>query len=371
MIQVIQSQSEKPDVKIKVIAAFTVIYFVWGSTYLGIRYAIDTIPPFLMAGTRFIIAGLLFYGWCHLRGQTRPGLPDWKKTAVMGILMVCCGNGLVTWAEQIIPSGFAALVVATVPIWMVIIDSALCARNRPDRLTLAGIGLGLAGVALLSGVDKEILVSPTDHGGSVFLGVSVLLFASISWASGSLYARKTSITTSLPYMIGMQTIVGGIVLIILGISQGEWARFSLDEISFLSISALFYLITFGTILAYSAYVWLLKVSTPAKVGTYAYFNPLIAIFLGATLANEPVTVQMLIGTGCIIVSLLMINQPKFKKIRSGSLIRWIFPFQISRKTNGKGEKNKLCQRQIIADTRKDSTPPPPTRISTAGKKTVP
>jgi drug/metabolite transporter (DMT)-like permease len=325
MIRLRQDPEEKHGFKLKVISSFAVIYFVWGSTYLGIRLAIDTIPPFTMAGARFIIAGILFYSWCALRGKKRPGFDDWKRAAVMGILMVCFGNGLVTWSEQIIPSGFAALIVATVPIWMVIIDSALCARNRPDKLTIAGIGLGLGGVALLSGVDKDILVSPTGHGGSVILGLSVLTIASISWAAGSVYARRIDTTTSLPYMIGMQTTVGGLALVLMGISQGEWARFSLEKISFVSLSALFYLIAFGTILAYTAYVWLLKVSTPAKVGTYAYFNPLVAMFLGATLVDEPVTPLMLVGTGCILLSLLLINQPKFLVRRPSVCIRPVPP----------------------------------------------
>ncbi len=336
MIRQHQDPEEKQGFRLKVIASFAVIYFVWGSTYLGIRLAIDTIPPFTMAGARFIIAGVLFFGWCTLRGKRRPRLNDWKKAAVMGILMVCCGNGLVTWAEQIIPSGFTALIVATVPIWMVIIDSALSTQNRPDKLTLAGIGLGLGGVALLSGVDNDILVSPTDHGGSVILGLSVLTIASISWAAGSVYARRTSTTTSLSYMIAMQTIVGGMALVLAGLSQGEWARFSLERISIVSISALFYLIAFGTILAYSAYVWLLKVSTPAKVGTYAYFNPLVAMFLGAALVDEPVTTLMLIGAGCILLSLLLINQPKFIKGRPSAGIQPLSPHT----TEGAGLESK-------------------------------
>jgi drug/metabolite transporter (DMT)-like permease len=336
----VRQDQEKQGFNLKVLASFAVIYIVWGSTYLGIRLAIDTIPPFFMAGARFIIAGILFCGWCALRGKKRPGLSDWKKAAIMGILMVCFGNGLVTWAEQIIPSGFAALIVATVPIWMVIIDSALCARNRPDKLTMAGIGLGLGGVALLSGVDKDILVSPTGHGGSVILGLSVLTIASVSWAAGSVYARRTSTTTSLPYMIGMQTIVGGLALVLMGISQGEWSRLSLERISFVSLSALFYLIAFGTILAYSAYVWLLKVSTPAKVGTYAYFNPLVAIFLGAALVDEPITTLMLVGTGCILLSLLLINQPKFLKGRPSVFIRPIPPSTTDRP--GLESKPTIC-----------------------------
>jgi len=315
----------KDNSVIKIIAAFSVIYFVWGSTYLAIRLAIETIPPFVMAGIRFTIAGLLFYGWCYLRNESKPNLADWKRAAISGILMVVCGNGMVTWSEQLISSGFASLIVATVPIWMVVLDWAQSGSNRPNRATIAGIVLGLIGVSMLSGVDREILIDQARHGGSVILGVSVLTFAAISWAAGSLYSRKVKSSVSLQFSIGMQTIVGGLVLVVIGFLQGEWTRISFDEISLLSISSLGFLIIFGTLLAYSAYFWLLQVSTPAKVGTYAYFNPLVALFLGAIFVDEPVTAHMLIGTVFILVSLVMVNQPKFLRKLPGAPIQQMTP----------------------------------------------
>jgi drug/metabolite transporter (DMT)-like permease len=318
---------------IKIIAAFSVIYFVWGSTYLAIRLAIDTIPPFVMAGIRFTVAGLIFYGWCYLRNESKPILADWRRAAISGILMVVCGNGMVTWSEQLISSGFASLIVATVPIWMVILDWVQSGSNRPNRTTIAGIVLGFIGVSMLSGVDKAILIDQTRHGGSVILGVSVLTFAAISWAAGSLYSRKVKSSVSLQFSIGMQTIIGGLVLVVIGSLQGEWRRISFDEVSLLSISSLGFLILFGTLLAYSAYFWLLQVSTPAKVGTYAYFNPLVALFLGAIFVDEPVTTHMLIGTVFILVSLVMVNQPKFLRKLTGTSIQQMTP--LSGAKNGK------------------------------------
>lgn len=301
------SRNETP--RIKIIAAFGIIYFVWGTTYLAIRLAIDTIPPFLMAGIRFTIAGILLYGWCTLRYDKKPGLSDWGKAAIPGILMFVGGNGLLTWSETFIPSGLAALIIATVSIWMVILDWFFFSKKRPDKLTLSGIAVGLAGVGLLTGVGDEVLI----NGGSVILGIMVLTFASMSWAAGSLISRNLKSGTSLQFTISIQILTGGMALMVVGSLQGEWARVSVQAISFQSLLALSYLILLGTLLAYSAYLWLLRVSTPAKVSTYAFFNPLIAVFLGWILLNEPLTVETIIGAALILISLLFVNQLKFRK----------------------------------------------------------
>ena len=306
---ILSKQSEKDRTRIKIIAAFGIIYFVWGTTYLAIRLAIDTIPPFLMAGIRFTTAGILLYGWCYWRYDKKPDLADWGKAAVPGILMFVGGNGLLTWSETFIPSGLAALIIATVSIWMVVLDWFFFSKKRPDKLTLSGIAIGLAGVALLSGVGDEILI----NGGSIIVGILVLTFASMSWAAGSLISRNLKSTISLQFMISMQILVGGLALILVGSLQGEWTRVSLQTISFQSLLALSYLILLGTLLAYSAYLWLLRVSTPAKVSTYAFFNPLIAVFLGWILLDEPLTLETIIGALLILVSLLLVNQLKFQK----------------------------------------------------------
>jgi drug/metabolite transporter (DMT)-like permease len=303
---------KKDNHQLKKLVAFTIIYFVWGITYLAIRLAIDTIPPFLMAGMRFTIAGLLFYTWCYIRFDKKPGLKDWGNASIPGILMFVFGNGSLTWSEQFIPSGLAALIIATISIWMVLLDWLIYNGKRPDKLTLAGISLGIAGVALLSIVDDNILLDSYENNASVFGGISLLLFAAISWAAGSVYSRHVKFDVSLQFIISMQILVGGIVLILIGSFCGEWSEFSVQNISFLSYMALIYLIVFGSLLAYSAYIWLLRVSTPAKVGTYAFFNPLVAVFLGWLLLKEPVTLQTLLASGCILISILLVNRPKWR-----------------------------------------------------------
>ena len=305
----ITTQSANESQKIKIIAAFGIIYFVWGTTYLAIRLAINTIPPFLMAGIRFTLAGILLYGWSYLRFDKKPGLSDWGKAAIPGILMFVGGNGVLTWSETFIPSGLAALIIATVSIWMVVLDWLFFSRKRPDKLTLSGIAIGVAGVALLTGVGDEVLI----NGGSIIVGILVLTLASMSWAAGSLVSRNIKSTASLQFTISMQILIGGLALILIGSAKGEWPQVSLQTISLQSILALSYLILLGTLLAYSAYLWLLRVSTPAKVSTYAFFNPLIAVFLGWLLLDEPLTLETIVGAILILGSLFFVNQLRFKK----------------------------------------------------------
>lgn len=306
---ILSKQGGNDSKRIKIIAAFGIIYLVWGTTYLAIRLAIDTIPPFLMAGIRFTIAGILLFGWSYWRFDKKPRLFDWRRAAIPGILMFVGGNGLLTWSETFLPSGLAALIIATVSIWMVVLDWFFFSKKRPDKLTLSGIAIGLAGVALLAGLGDEVLI----NGGSVILGILVLTFASMLWAAGSLISRNLKSATSLQFTISMQILAGGLALMVVGSLQGEWTQVSLRAISLQSIFALGYLILLGTLLAYSAYLWLLRVSTPAKVSTYAFFNPLIAVFLGSILLDEPVTLETVIGALFILLSLLLVNQLKFRK----------------------------------------------------------
>jgi drug/metabolite transporter (DMT)-like permease len=241
----------KENQRLLKLLAFITIYFVWGITYLAIRLAIDTIPPFLMAGIRFTIAGVLFFVWCLWRFDKKPGLKDWGNAAIPGILMFVFGNGSLTWSEQFIPSGLAALIIATISIWMVLLDWLIYKGKRPDKFTVAAISLGIAGVALLSTVDDKILLDSHEDGASVFGGISLLVFAAISWAAGSVYSRHIKSDVSLQFMISMQILVGGVVLILIGSFRGEWLEFSISNISFLSHMAMIYLVVFGSLLAYS------------------------------------------------------------------------------------------------------------------------
>jgi drug/metabolite transporter (DMT)-like permease len=263
-----------------------------------------------MAGMRFTIPGLFFYIWCFLRYDKKPMLSDWRNAALPGILMFVGGNGALTLAEQFIPSGFASLIISTIPLWMVLLDWLFFAKNKPDTQTLLGIGLGIIGVALLARIDNTILIETAKEGTSVPLGVIMLIFASISWATGSLFSRNMKSDISLPFSISMKILSGGIVLLFIGLVKGEAKDLAFERISLLSLGSMIYLILMGTLLAYSAYIWLLRVSTPAKVSTYAFFNPMVALFLGWLLADEMITSQTIIGAVLILGSILLVLKPK-------------------------------------------------------------
>jgi drug/metabolite transporter (DMT)-like permease len=270
----------------RILIAFAAIYILWGSTYLAIRFAVETLPPFLMAGTRHLIAGLLLYAWNRLRGEARPKASDWRLAAVIGGLLLLGGNGLVSWAEQRVPSGLAALIVASVPLWMTVLE-ALQRRKAPRLAVVAGLVLGLASLAWL--------VAPGRFGGNGHvdaLGAGALLLASLSWATGSLYSRTVRFSASTFLAVAMEMIAGGLILWGAGLALGEGARLDLSGVSGRSLWALAYLVVLGSLAGFSAYMWLLKVTTPARVSTYAYVNPIVAVLLGWTFAGEMVTLRM-------------------------------------------------------------------------------
>lgn len=297
--------------RIKIFLSFLVIYFVWGSTYIAIRFSIETIPPYLMAGIRFVISGLLLFGWSYHKNRILPRVSEIRKSAVVGILLLVGGNGTLTWSEQYIPSGLAALILAMIPVWMVWLDSIFVTKKRPQTLIIVGILLGVVGVALLSGVDRSVLLEKAQPGSSVFFYAFMLVGAGLFWSSGSLYSRTIKSAASLLTLVSLQMLAGGVVLVSVGSLLGEWDRFSFHEISPLSFFSVLYLIMFGSILTYSAYNWLLRQTAPAKVGTYAFFNPLVAVFLGWLLVGEPVTLKMIIGAGAILTAVLLVNQSRW------------------------------------------------------------
>ena len=246
-----------------VLAAFAALYVIWGSTYLGIRFAIETIPPFTMAGARFLCAGALIFGWARARGAVPATLPQWQTAAVVGALLLLGGNGAVTWAEQRIPSGIAALLVASTPMWMVVLDALRPGGERPRPAVIAGLALGLVGTVLL--------VGPGDLGGAPVDVVGALAVAggAFCWAVGSVYQHGAPQADSTLLNVRMQMLAGGALLLLVGVALGE--RVDAGGVSTRSALALTYLVVVG----YSAYVWLLKVSTPARVSTYAYVNPVV------------------------------------------------------------------------------------------------
>ena len=291
----------------RLLAAFAAIYLIWGSTYLAIRFAIETMPPFLMAGTRFLIAGAILYAWALRRGVTPPTPIQWRAAAVIGGLLMLGGNGGVVWAEQRVPSSLAALMVATVPLWMALLNWAWQNGPRPEGRLGLGLGLGFAGILLLIGPSELMGSQRID-----LAGAAALLISTLSWATGSLYSRRAPLPTAPLLAPAMQMLGGGALMAIVSALLGEWSRVDWGAISLRSLLAYSYLIAFGSLIAFSAYVWLLRVTTPARVATYAYVNPLIAVILGWALGGEPLTPRTVLAAAVIIAAVVAITtyQPK-------------------------------------------------------------
>ena len=284
----------------KLVAAFAAVYVIWGSTYLAIRFALETLPPFLMAGARFLTAGAIVYGSMIARGAEHPTRINWRDGLIVGGFLLLGGNGGVVWSEQWVPSGIAALLVATLPIWMALFDWMKGTGRKPTRRAALGIALGLAGVA--------VLVGPQSLGtGGVPLGPAlVLVGASISWAWGSIYSRGAAQPSSPMMATAMQMMCGGALLLVAGTVAGEWGSLDLAGASTRSVLALLYLLFAGSIVGYSAYIWLLRHTSPANVATYAYVNPVVAVFLGWLLASEPITARVLAAAAIILVGVAVI-----------------------------------------------------------------
>lgn len=301
--------SDRPPSRLALGLAFAALYIVWGSTYLAIRFAIQTLPPFLMAGTRFLVAGSLLYAWHRARGIPKPTPRQWGGAAVAGGLMLFLGNGGLSWSEQYVPSGLASLIIATVPLWLVLLDWAERRGSRPSMREFLGIAIGLAGVALL--IEPRTVTESDPSAGALYLvGVIVLLLASGAWAAGSLFSRRGVLPRQPLYATAMMMMCGGTLLLGFSVLLREPARLSVNSVSLESTLALSYLIVFGSLIAFSAYTWLLRVARPALVGTYAYVNPVVAVLLGWWLADEPVTARTLAGMGVIVGSVILVRRAR-------------------------------------------------------------
>jgi drug/metabolite transporter (DMT)-like permease len=288
-----------------VLAAFATVYLVWGSTYLAIRIAIDTLPPFLMAGSRFLLAGGVLFLWLRLRGAAWPERIHWRNAAVSGVLLLVAGNGLVVWAEQTVPSGLTALLIGLAPAWFAIFEWLRPGGTAPQPRTVAGILVGFGGMALLVlGHGTPTLDRATTWHGALMLSV-----ATISWVSGSFFSKHQPHAAS-PWMnAAIQMIWGGIVLVLIASFTGEWTRVQWGRVSVQSWLALLYLIVFGSLIAFSAYVWLLKVSKPSHIATYAYVNPVIALFLGRIVLGETLSSRTLVAAAIILTGVVIITLP--------------------------------------------------------------
>jgi drug/metabolite transporter (DMT)-like permease len=292
-----------PPSRTQLVAAFAAVYLIWGSTYLAIRIAVETLPPFLLAGARFLIAGTVLYGWMRLRGAERPTRRHWLAALVVGALLLAGGNGMVVWAEQVLPSSVAALLISAVPIWMTLLDWLRPGGSRPTGATFVGLALGFVGVALLFGPDA---LSGKLGGASLF-SMGVLLLAGISWAAGSLYSRGAPMPRVPLLGTGMEMIAGGVLLLVLGVVVGEPARLHPQAVALASVMALVYLIIFGSLVGFSAYIWLLRNTTTARASTYAYVNPVVAVFLGWAFLHESLSPRTLLAAAVIIGGVVVIT----------------------------------------------------------------
>ena len=284
-------------------SALIAIYIVWGSTYLAIRFAVETMPPFLTAGFRFLIAGGLLYIFRRLRGDKAPLRLEWRSAAIVGLFLLVGGNGGVMWAEQRVASGIAALLIGSVPLWIALLDSLRPGGRRPDRWVIAGVLAGFAGIIILIGPAQLIgIQGEVDPVGAV-----VLLLAALSWAAGSLYNRGAKLPDSPLLGTGMEMLVGSLGLFILGTATGEWSQMELTSFSTRSLLGFAYLVVFGSLVGFASYVWLLRVAPTMLVSTYAYVNPLVAILLGSLLAGEALTPRIGLAVMFILGSVVLIT----------------------------------------------------------------
>jgi drug/metabolite transporter (DMT)-like permease len=299
--------------RVRIWLAMLAVYFFWGSTYLAIRYAVGTIPPFLMAASRYCIAGLILFSWMRIKGAPLPKLSQWRVTVIMGLFLLLSGNGLLVWAEQRVISSVAALMLGSVPLWIVLVDNLRPGGKRSGWQVIAGVVVGFVGIV--------ILINPFGGAGSSkeidFIGAAALMVASLSWAIGSIYGREHHAEMpSEPLMASsMEMLGGGVGLLLAGTFTGEWSRLNLDTITTSSLLGLGYLILFGSLIGFAAYTWLLGVAPTPLVSTYAYVNPLVAILLGSLIAREPITPRILLSAVVIVGAVVLINTEQLIKAR--------------------------------------------------------
>lgn len=301
--------------KTKVWLALLALYIVWGSTYLAIRFAVETIPPFMHAGLRFLISGAILYAWRRMAGDAPPTLSNWKSTAVVGTALLLGGNGLVAWAEQTVPSGIAALMISTSPFWLVLFESMRAGGTKPTWQSILGLIIGFGGVFLLIG-PAEI----TGGEGRIDpFGAILLLLAPLFWSMGSIYARGADMPKSTLLSTGMQMLTGAAALFLVSGIKGEFSGFDPGLVSTRSWWGLIYLITFGSLVGFVSYGWLLHNAPVSLTSTYAYVNPVVAVFLGYLFASELLNSRILVATAIIIGSVILINSARQVKVKTEPL----------------------------------------------------
>jgi drug/metabolite transporter (DMT)-like permease len=281
--------------------AFAAVYLIWGSTYLGIRVAVRTMPPFLMAGGRYLLAGCVMFGVLRASGVAAPTLGQWLRSGLAGVVMLTLGNGLVTWAEQKVPSNFAALLISAVPLYVALIEWLRPKGHRPELHQLVGILIGGGGMALLVWPDRAAGHAPSA------LGVVAVLIAGLAWACGSLYARYSSHHPNSLMAAAQQMIGGATALLVIGLFRGEAHPGALSAVTSTSLLAFLYLAIFGSLVAFSAYGWLVTVSTPARLSTTAFVNPVVAVILGWAILGETLANRALAGALLIVCAVVVMT----------------------------------------------------------------
>lgn len=303
--------------QLQIIGAFAAVYIVWGATYLAIRIAVETIPPFLMAGTRFMTAGLVLHTMLRARGVQQPTRIHWRSAFIIGGLLLFGGNGGLTWAEQYVASSLAAVLVATIPLWVAVYE--WLQGKYPGHTAVAGLIIGFGGITYL--------INPFHmDGDSNLFAMLVILVAAAIWAYGTVYARQAPLPKSAFMSVSMEMISGGALLLILSGLSGEFATFEPQAISAESLAGLGFLIVFGSIIAFTAFFWLIKEVGPSKATTNAYVNPVVAVFLGWSIGSEPLTANIIIGAALTIGAVVLMTMP-------AHMLKWSRPLVPVAKSN--------------------------------------
>jgi len=301
--------------KTKLWVALLALYIVWGSTYLAIRFTVETIPPFLSGSLRFLVSGAVLYAWRLSAGDSKPSFSNWKATAIVGTFLLVGGNGLVSLAEKTVPSGIAALVIATSPFWLVMFEAFRSGGAKPTWQSIFGLVVGFGGVFLLIG-PAEITGA---HQKIETFGAIILLIAPILWSLGSIYAKGADMPKSTLMSTGMQMLMGSVSLFIVSVATGELNGFSFGDVTMRSWWGLIYLITFGSLVGFVSYGWLLHNAPVSLMSTYAYVNPVVAVFLGWLLAGELLNTRIAVASAIIIGSVFLINWARQASVKKEAL----------------------------------------------------
>ena len=300
----------------KILLAFSIIYFVWGSTFLAIRVGVREVPPLILAAIRFSIAGLALYAWISARGEAQPTAREWRSASLLGLIIFVFDYGLLFWSEQRVPSGVAAVMLATIPVFMALSEIIILRTQRLTIRLVVALLIGIFGVAILMAHSLKLGGAPVDK-----IGALALIFASISWSIASILSRKIPLPQSKLMSSAAQMLTGGVLLTILAASLGDFHSFHPAAVSRAVWFSLLYLIVAGSIIGFTAYVWLLHHESPTKVGTYAYVNPIVAVLVGYFLGGEELTTRTILGSLCILVSVIVITTMPAKKPASAAQLK--------------------------------------------------